>query len=557
MMRGSWVALAALSGTAAGMGLGHGATKFKRDIKLSAELGIHPDILLGQRTSVAAVAGASLDQNVKAEYVSLPIDHSNHSVGFYQNRYWASTDHYKEGGPVFIYDVGEATAESSAQVHLGNSSSFFYQMLEEFGGVGIVWEHRYYGDSLPFPVNKDTPSEHFQYLNNRQALADIPYFAQNFTRDSLKDVDLTSYAQPWVMVGGSYAGMRSAFTRNEYPDSIFASFASSAPVQAKIDMSVYFDQVYAGLVAYGYSNCTKDIKAAVEYIDEQLSRNKSSAAAIKKQFFGDGAENNSHGDFTAALTGIFQYFQSYGLAGGSAGLGSFCEHMETDGVTGRPAPPTGFARFRGKEYAAKRWASWPVFTQLINFNFETNCKQLDPSEDLSCILSPPAVDPDTISWTWQYCDEWGYFQTINKGPHALLSKYQSLDYAQFVCNRQFPEAAKSGLLPPQPRAKEMNQQTGGWTIRPSNVYWSGGQFDPWRTLSPLATGNLAPQNVAFTTDIPACNVQTDEDTLFGYIMDNAEHCFDFRTSFEPGKPSRNNFHQALKKWLPCFKPTEH
>jgi hypothetical protein len=65
MVRGPLVALAALSGTAAGMGL------YKRDIKLSAELGIHPDILLAQRTTVHAVAAASLEQTVEAEYVSV------------------------------------------------------------------------------------------------------------------------------------------------------------------------------------------------------------------------------------------------------------------------------------------------------------------------------------------------------------------------------------------------------------------------------------------------------------------------------------------------------
>jgi hypothetical protein len=71
MVRGSLVALAALSGTAAGMGLGHGMTPFTRDIKLSAELGIHPDILLGQRTSVHAVASASLEDTIEAEYASV------------------------------------------------------------------------------------------------------------------------------------------------------------------------------------------------------------------------------------------------------------------------------------------------------------------------------------------------------------------------------------------------------------------------------------------------------------------------------------------------------
>jgi hypothetical protein len=63
-------------------------------------------------------------------------------VGEYLNRYWVSEEHYKEGGPVFVYDVGEAEAESGAKSQLGNSSSFFYQMLEEFNGMGLVWEHR-------------------------------------------------------------------------------------------------------------------------------------------------------------------------------------------------------------------------------------------------------------------------------------------------------------------------------------------------------------------------------------------------------------------------------
>lgn len=396
--------------------------------------------------------------------------------------------------------------------------------------------------------------EHLQYLTTQQALADLPFFAANFTRENLKYVDLTPDATPWVMVGGSYAGMRAAFTRNEYPDTIYASFASSAPVQAQIDMSIYFDQVYDGMVANGYLNCTRDIKAALEYVDEQLSKSEESAAAIKQQFFGKGAEENSNGDFTAALASIYNFFQAYGIGGGLGSLGSFCEHMETEPETSAPAPPQGFAHSRGKKYAAKRYASWPVFKQLVNMYYETNCDGLETSKPVSCILSPPAFEADSISWTWQYCTEWGYYQTNNFGPHSLLSKYQTLEYAQDYCNRTFPGAVKKGLLPKHPQVDATNSATGGWTIRPSNVYWSGGQFDPWRTLSPLATGHLAPQ-VTFTTDIPKCNVETDENTLFGYIMADAEHCFDFRSAFVPGAISRGYFSTALKEWLGCFEAT--
>lgn len=72
----------------------------------------------------------------------MPIDHTNSSVGTYKNRYWVQEEYYQQGGPVFIYDVGESTAESAAKVQLGNSTSMFVEMLAENGAMGIVWEHR-------------------------------------------------------------------------------------------------------------------------------------------------------------------------------------------------------------------------------------------------------------------------------------------------------------------------------------------------------------------------------------------------------------------------------
>lgn len=68
MVRGATV-LAALSGTAAGMGIG--MTRFKRDVKLSAELGVNPDTLLVHKTTVYDVASAQLDNVIDAEYASV------------------------------------------------------------------------------------------------------------------------------------------------------------------------------------------------------------------------------------------------------------------------------------------------------------------------------------------------------------------------------------------------------------------------------------------------------------------------------------------------------
>jgi hypothetical protein len=44
----------------------------------------------------------------------------------------------------------------------------------------------------------------------------------------------------------------------------------------------------------------------------------------------------------------------------------------------------------------------------------------------------------------------------------------------------------------------------------------------------------------------------DENSIFGYVMEDAQHCYDFDTLFPAGEVSRGYFTSALDKWLPCF-----
>lgn len=146
----------------------------------------------------------------------------------------------------------------------------------------------------------------------------------------------------------------------------------------------------------------------------------------------------------------------------------------------------------------------------------------------------------------------GYFQSANLGPTQLVSKYNSLAHQRDICHRQFPTAPKS-LLPDWPNTAATNRVFGGWDLRPSQVYWSGGEFDPWRTLSPLSSEPEAPQPDAFQKP-PQCGQGQDVDDIFGYVIKGAQHCYDFRTTFEGGAVSRKYFSDALTKWLGCFKP---
>lgn len=80
--------------------------------------------------------------SVPTEWTTLPINHDDFSAGTYQNRFWVNTDHYQSGGPVFVYDVGETSALTWAEFLLGSTNNFFLPIVQEFNGVGIVWEHR-------------------------------------------------------------------------------------------------------------------------------------------------------------------------------------------------------------------------------------------------------------------------------------------------------------------------------------------------------------------------------------------------------------------------------
>lgn len=412
---------------------------------------------------------------------------------------------------------------------------------------------------MPFNVDKMTPVEHLRFLTLNQSLADLPYFARNFSLDFLPHQDLTPHATPWIIIGCSYSGLRAAISRDRYPETFLAAYAASAPVQLRVDHNTFFEPIYQKLFDRGYQNCTTDLHAIVEYIDQQLVDPRH-ASFIKQQFLGPGAEANSNGDFTMAIFNVYAHFQSRGLGGGAHGLGAFCDYLEWDHISMSPAGPEGLVSKFGVELLVDRFASWPGLVATVNRNFDTEC--VGPNEQLaaSCELGRTESDPTAISWEWQLCSELGLFSTQNPAANAIMSTYQSVQFRQSLCSRQFPDAYAKGLLDIVPAAAQINSETGGGAMRPSNVFWTAGQYDPWRDLTPLLDGS----NYTFQTrddrsgeylecDSPA--QEEGEDELFGYVFEDAQHCADYNIHFEQANQARDIFSRALKGWLKCFGKT--
>lgn len=182
--------------------------------------------------------------------------------------------------------VAQSSCDGEVSQLLGGESlqSNVLELARKYHGIAIVWEHRFYGRSLPFQVDPETGLalagyDAYKYLSNDQALEDIVFFATNFHPLGHDGASLIGNKVPWVWHGGSYAGTWAARIRQRNLDVIFASWASSAVVQAQLDASVYYNTIIKTMS----SNCSDDTHAAIKYADQILTKGTAKEISLLKR----------------------------------------------------------------------------------------------------------------------------------------------------------------------------------------------------------------------------------------------------------------------------------
>jgi len=516
--------------------------------------------------------------------LQIPIDHYNAShTRTYSNRYWINASYYKPGGPVFYFDSGEQNAHPLVPYFLAEAAgpSAVVSLARRFSGLAVLFEHRFYGDltegSYPFPMNASTGMpeagyEAYRYLNTEQALEDPVFFAHNFEPPGLEAYWslLAPRKTPWVWLGGSYPGIRGAQMRVRNPDTFFATWASSAPTQAAVDMWVYYAQAERSMTR----NCSADFTAVTRFVDGVLANGTDSdLLQLKTELYRAIQSSPANRNVSVAEADVkalssaavgnllltpFSFYQYYGF---ERSVLPFCDVLETQNRTdtsttdnGGIAPAIAFETGLAATYNIS--LVWSAFlTALIETNYDEIPYNGDPIQD--------------SSWGWQYCSEYGYYQRGNpSNPHTIQSQFVSLDLFQSNCNETFAEG-----LPPTPNVNASNKY-GGWHINPSNTMFSTGEFDPWRGLSPASTDyEIGAPHRRTTQTIPDCGVSPPEDELFGIIYRDMVHVSDMRALLNTSDPNHQNFStvgfsspidtepfyagiglfgMALEKWLPCF-----
>ncbi|KAI0675914.1 serine carboxypeptidase S28-domain-containing protein [Trametes maxima] len=495
-----------------------------------------------------------------ARFFEMPIDHFGGARGTFKNRFWVNDTYYKPGGPVFLFDSGEQGAEPLVPYYLQeyHGLSATMRVAKRYNGLAILWEHRFYGDSLPFSVNENTTAEQWQYLNTEQALEDVVYFANRFSLSETGRTANTSSVfgslhptrTPWIWLGGSYPGVRGALLRIRNPETIFAVWASSAPVHAQVDMAAYYKAVERSLTR----NCSSDWIAVTRFVDNTLQNGTAGEVADLKYRLLSAREDGvtreraaSASDVSAAgvLMDPLSFYQYYGFA---ASVLPFCNVLETRNSTGTPFE-TGLAANLGVDVALA------AFLAAIR---EINYAAIPGDAD------DPVADQ---SWMWQYCSEYGFYQRGDpSNPLSIETSFRSIQRFQDECNTAFPQG-----LPPAPVVGNVNKY-GGWNMAPSNVLFTNGEFDPWRTMGLASIESDSPRRTP-SVAVPQCNVAPQFPSFFGLTHANMVHVSDLRVlltadsnhtdfktvgfyspiSQEPFFSGLALFELALDEWLPCFR----
>ena len=225
--------------------------------------------------------------NYTAYYFDQLIDHFQDSSRYapntnatFKQRYWFDDTYYLPGGPIFLYIGGEVSGTS----RFSNLETGIIQILmNATGGLGVILENRYYGESYPF---ENSTTDNLRYLTTEQTIADNAYFAQHAIFPNVTGGDnLTAPSHPWILYGGSLAGAQTAFSLVQYEGLLWGGIAASGVVHAVLGYPEWYNPIQNN----GPSDCITRINNIINKFDYLVQTNNALAIQEFKEIFGLGA----------------------------------------------------------------------------------------------------------------------------------------------------------------------------------------------------------------------------------------------------------------------------
>ncbi|KAK2624620.1 hypothetical protein QTJ16_005813 [Diplocarpon rosae] len=442
----------------------------------------------GQAPSTADGSGGIVrKQNPKFPpfRMSVPVDHFHndsryepHSDEMFDLWYWIDYSYYQPGAPVFLFQAGENLEGGQSDIL---EKGMLHDLKAATGGMLVVLEHRYYGNSIP---TKDLSTQNLRFLSTEQAVADMAYFAKNIKYAGLESQKLTAADVPYIVYGAGYGGTLAAIARKIYPDVFWASIASSAIVEPIADMWSYYEPIRV----YADQKCIAYQQKVVNMIDNILLRGKNPAitARLKGAF---GLASLTHEDdfaHIATAMGVTSWQRrNWAPDQHDPDFDEFCGnitsshvlHENTKRLRGTVADlitAGGYGSEVGQlSTPLMNWIGWMAnFLQRCRDSLD-NCYSLHDRplyqlHDLEQIWRP---------WFYQVCTEWGLWTTgasYPQGQLPLISRVIDLDYSSQICKHAYGITTPPNL--------DAVRKYGGFKLSYPRLAFIDGEQDPWRPV---------------------------------------------------------------------------
>jgi hypothetical protein len=403
----------------------------------------------------------------------------------YNNRYWFDASHYAPGGPVIVLQSGETAADARLPFL---QKGIIAQLAQATNGIGVIFEHRYYGESMP---TADLSTSNLRFLTTDQALADMAYFAQHVVFKGFEHKNLTAPNVAYFAYGGSYAGAFVAFLRKLYPDVYWGAISSSGVTEAIYDYWEYYEPIRQ----YGPPACVSATQKIVNVVDNILiGKNDSNLTKELKTTF--GLPNVTYDDDFANvfIDGISGWqSRNWDPAVNDPTFFEYCDNITAPHLL-YPATEPLMSTVQSL-ISTGGWAneSANLTTSMLNFIGWLNVSIIAPcaeggSTQDQCFGNHNATyyAQDDISQTWrswpyQYCTQWGFLQTGSGVPAdqlPLISRTLTLEYESIICRDAF-----NITTPPDTDAVN---KYGGFNIAYDRLAIVNGEADPWRPSTPAS-----------------------------------------------------------------------
>jgi len=364
-------------------------------------------------------------------------------------------DPTNKDAPVFLEISGEGQASASKF----QASNMADNLARQFKAYSIQVEHRFYGKSQPF---KDWSAENLLYLTSEQALADLANFIQ-FMNDTTTELQ----NRKWIIFGGSYAGALSAWMRLKYPHLVAGSISSSAPVQAQLDFPEYMEVVQQSLGP----QCSRQVKIAFEELVNWASASSSTLIKLFNlcdlKITKEKTRKNFFSTIIDQFAGVVQYNED-NRKGNNVTIDMICEIMTQENENGS-----------SNENVIKLSKVY----KLINKD-QKKCNNVSYEksvEDLKNIT----IDFDGAGrqWTYQTCNEFGYYQTTTSENQPFPAGILDLKFFTDMCEDVYGKKFNLDYI--KKAIARTNMIYGGRNLKADKVFLINGSIDPWHALSLL------------------------------------------------------------------------